>query len=317
MKTYFVATGLLLSGCTVHPLPEGVAHLDTRQIVNQIRCEARESIITAIGLYLTTFSDKVTYQAGKNLLDKDIQISELKFDTLHDDAQFNIKKYIPAAIAYDFTFDMSEGGEFSADAGLLNTFTRGVVNVNFGAGSQRQRQTIRNFSLSDTFGDLLGYEVASLCGRDNSTQRANYNYPISGKIGLDEVVRTFVDLNEYHHLKNKEKDAVPVMSDTFHFQTTIGGSVAPKVTLSPVGSGTHLSEAGLRLAGSRTDIHTVIVALSLAPSTTEQILRREVDFLGAPPSREFGRTPAEVNALDAIDTQVQRQIITNLSGRVQ
>jgi hypothetical protein len=144
----------------------------------------------------------------------------------------------------------------------------------------------------------------------------NYIYPITGTIGLAEVVTTFIDLNENQNLAPPEKATVPVLSDTFHFLTIISGSITPTLTLTPLNPKLDITGANAMLGGSRTDIHQVIVALSLEPDKSQPppFQRVVVGVVGGlvSPHRFSGRSSAEQRALDELDNQVQRRILNRL-----
>jgi hypothetical protein len=308
-----------ISGCAVHPLPEDVTGLSTPAIVNHIRCEARDSITAAVGSYLSIQKDEASKGYGLDLLDKRIIFSQVDLGKLNSNARYNIQKYLPAAIAYDFTFDITETNEIGSQVEFLNTFTRGIFGLGINVDNNRQRETIRNFRITDTFGDLLGPVEAKYC--DDEVAGVNWSYPVAGTIGLAEVVRTFVDLNEFQHLSSaaSAKDNVPVLADTFNFSTTLTGSTTPKVVLSPLKSGFQLLDASITATGSRKDIHKVIVALSLPPSKPVAANSLAAAQIVGPAFRltslPFNKTPAEQIAIAEIYNQLERNILFNLVVR--
>jgi hypothetical protein len=92
---------------------------------------------------------------------------------------------------------------------------------------------------------------------------SNYAYPISGSIGMAELIATFIDLNEFKPLA-QDKATSSVFADTLTFTTTLTGSVSPHVIVAPVGNRWGLaSPAGVTAAGQRIDKHAVIVGLSM------------------------------------------------------
>lgn len=305
-----------LAGCAIHPLPENYTELDTNHIVFYIRCQARDAINQSAGAYLVKAPDDYTSKFGQSLLDRHKTLSEIDQSKANLNAIFFIKKYLPAAIAYDFTFDMTEENDVSAGADFLNTFTRGTFSLGISAADNRKRQTTRNFRISDTFAELTG--KTTYCGQPRT--EPNWSYPITGNIGLEEVVKTFINLNEHENLAGKDdKDTAPVLSDTLDFQTTLSGTAAPKVTLTPLGRGvTRLSDASLGGSASRKDDHKVIVALSLAPKksvSTKDLTTLAMGGSLTLNSLAFDKSPAEKIAIAEIANQVERQIITALSSQ--
>ena len=306
---------LWLTACATHPLPDDVTHLNTLGIVKQIRCEARRSIIAAAARFIKRKGTAESQQIGQDLEDDKIDFTEVE-RKLDPFTRFFIEKYSKAAIAYDFTFDMTEDNDVSTAVDFLETFTHGMLGLGLKAEADRQRETIRNFRVSDTWGELA--KEKGRCSQAAPPEEAIY--PVTGTIGLAEVITTFVDLNEFQHLAGKSStDKVPVLADTFNFQTTISGSAAPKITLSPVKRGVRLSDAAVTASGSRKDIHKVIVALSLDPAPgTASGPRLATGLLGArisPSGRASALTPSEVRAIDEIYDQLARTFLSTVVTR--
>lgn len=118
----------------------------------------------------------------------------------------------------------------------------------------------------------------------------NYLYPITGKIGLDELIRTFVQLTETGNLVKGKEAPDPAVIDTIEFRTKFFGTVNPKLELSPLGRGTEVVSANLKGDVSREDMHKVVVAVSLPPEKTAARRTRVQD--------------AKQRASDAVDEQI-------------
>jgi hypothetical protein len=248
------------AGCAIHPLPQDVTGYDTAQIVAKIRCEARE----AIRAYAIEFIDEYHKDIAAQLRDRSLMFRGLNRKILHPHVQKILEKYDEAAIAYDFTFDITETNNVTAGVDLLSTFTRGTVKTGFTAGNERDRQNVRNFQMTDSFENLISIVRDQYC--PSEAGGPNWLYPITGTIGLDELIRTFVTLTETERLTGGGKDKVdPAVADTIEFRTKFSGSAHPKLELSPLGRGTELVSANLKGEVSRLDNHKVIVAVSLPP----------------------------------------------------
>lgn len=299
------------AGCSIHPLPDDVTRLATRQIVHHIRCEARTAIKRAIVDYLrkaelTDFMNRLeTNQLPLDELDRHLY-------ELPPKVHANIVKYERAAITYDFTFDITEQNTVAAEVDFVNLLSHGIFNMPSRGTNDLQRQTVRLFRVNDTFGELIQFP-SSRCTEDGSPE--NLIYPVSGSIGLGEMIETFVDLNEYQKLTGaKDTDTVPTMTDTFNFQTTISGSVAPQVTLIPLNHLFHVSGASLTASALRKDIHKVIVAMSLPPLKKPQPAPAVTGFLGIGPGpAQRAATSIERNN-NAIDDAINRSIINRLGS---
>ena len=154
---------------------------------------------------------------------------------------------------------------------------------------------------------------------------------MSGRIGIDEMVDTFVDLALFGNLAGGEKDpsTPPTMGDTIVFQTTISGSLTPKVEFTPLGRGLRLTDANLMASAKRIDNHQVIVGLAIdkVAAKTVSIVRGEVfgdvrtalprtAAAGTPRGVVFGRlttanarTRAEALAADTVDQIAQQRAL--------
>jgi hypothetical protein len=328
------------AGCAIHPLPENVTPFNTNNIVFHIRCEARDAAKHATIAFLLSpnqiFSER-TVEEGNKLKDGDIKFEDLDFRKIDRRAGLYLMKYQKTAIAYDFTFDITEDNAAGANVNFLTSLTHDTFGVAAGVSTDRQRQTIRNFRVSDTFGEL---RMLKACDAPDAVVAGNHIYPIAGKVGLDEMVMTFVDLNEHENLappanaasadiaekafaaadaassapKKSPKTAavaqkVPVLADTFNFQTTITGTVTPTLTITPVyPSRFNLTQATVPLSASRKDVHKLVVALSLAE--TQACFPYAGMLLSSPliPTK----TPAEQCALKEIDNQKTINSLNNI-----
>jgi hypothetical protein len=301
-------SALGMAGCAIHPLPDDVTRLATRQIVHHIRCEARASIRQAIIDYLrkakqTDFMERL--ETGQLPLDElDHHLNELPAKV-----QANIVKYERAAISYDFNFNITEQNTIGAEVDFVNVLSHGTFSMPAKGMSDLQRQTTRIFRVNDTFAELINF-AHGRCTEDGSPE--NFIYPVSGRIGLGEMVETFVDLNEFQHLTGA-KDTVPTIADTFNFQTTISGSVTPQVTLTPLNRLFNVSGASLGVSALRRDIHTVIVAMSLPPPP-KAARAPAPGFLGVSAAPQQPATATDRNNI-AIDGSINRAIIDQLGRR--
>jgi hypothetical protein len=307
-------------GCAIHPLPENVTRFDTNAIVLHIRCEARDAIQHATTDFLLNSNipniPEATRRKAQALAEGKIKYEEFDPKTLDEFSRFYLLKYENAAIAYDFTFDITDDAALAVNVGFLTALTNGTFGLSLGASSDRKSETIRNFRVSDTFGEL---RKMTLC---ENTERpgADHIYPIAGSIGLDEVVRTFVDLNEFNRLSPTDSSKVPVLADTFKFITMISGSATPTLTLVPLRPNRfNLTSASIPLSASRTDLHSVLVAMSLPPQKLELARARAgVGILSLSPIvTRSSRTPAEERALIEIDNQKTINSLNNIVTRPQ
>lgn len=317
-KSLIVSQALLLSACGIHPLPEDVTPLDTNAVVLQIRCEARDGLKNAILDFL--LAPKPVFPIPESTLAKarQLQSGALSFamfdpDGLDPISRYFLLKYENAAIGYDFQFDMSVNNDATAEADFTGIIPHQIMNANAGGAVNLKRQTIRNFRVTDTFGELRRMRR---CDYAERMKFENYVYPVTGRIGLDELVKTFVDLNEINNLAGKDdKATVPIIADTFTFSTKLAGSAAWNVNLTPETRHFHLLRASAGVDGSRTDAHQVVVAMSLDPKTVPKPLISQ-SFVGVNFNHAgFGRTRAEESALFEINYQKNINSLNNIALR--
>jgi hypothetical protein len=165
--------------------------------------------------------------------------------------------YKTASLAYEFTFDITEGNNATADATWTLPYTLGGnLSLAASAGMNRTRHTNRNFKIVDTFEQLRQMPCADQRLRDDII------YPIAGDIGVYEVVRTFIRLQKIDNPKSGE---VFTFADTLMFTTTLMGGLQPKLVISPLTDRFRLTAADASLAAGRNDVHTVTLTLSGSP----------------------------------------------------
>lgn len=300
------------AGCAIHPLPENVLgrQFRTSLIVHHIRCEARAAIKQAIIDYLrhvklTELADQFSVPSFR------LEHLDQYLRAMPNNVRANIIKYERAAITYDFTFDISEQNTVAAEVDFVNLLSHGTFSIGPRGQSDLQRQTVRLFRVNDTFGELIHIN-SDRCTDDGSPE--NFLYPVAGRIGLGEMVETFVDLNEFQNLTgSKDTDTVPTIADTFNFQTTFNGSVGPQVTLTPLNHLFNVAGASLTASALRKDIHKVIVAMSLPPPAKSQPAPAVSGFLGSSGPAARPATAVDRNN-NAIDNAINRSIINRLGS---
>lgn len=180
---------LSTSACSIHPIPFDVPNYNTLDIVRKIRCEAAKAIETNILIGL----------AGTE----------------------ELKQYAQAVIVYHFTFTITESNTAEASAAFKLPLTHGTFSLGIGAGAEKERSGERDFTVTDTFAETLeelykfedtreGKKIRRKPIRRSGCEREadgpNWKYPITGRIGLDETVRTFVQLSHLHLLDAKSPE---------------------------------------------------------------------------------------------------------------
>lgn len=238
-----------LAACSTHPLPQDVAGVSTVDIVKSIRCEARAGIERAVS-------------------------------GLRDDQVAKLVPIIQATvIGYDFIFDMTELNSAGVidDKTPLLAFTRAAPEAFAGkvnGSATLERNNKRTFTVIEPLANLTKPESVTTC-KDRS-KGPNWVYPVSGTIGLDEVVRTYLKLELLTELPtqkdNKKSEAQKqfsashvVFSDELSFTTKFDAGVTGDLSFHAVVGQVRLANASIGTRASRKDEHSVIVALTRAP----------------------------------------------------
>jgi hypothetical protein len=194
-----------------------------------------------------------------------------------------------AIIGYSFDFNITEDNEASAGLTVQKKFTDGsVFKVPWSGGTAiKKREAVRQFTVIDKFDDL---QKADCGGIDVASK--NLAYPITGSIGLYEVVTTFskietqtnfLVLRDFKGLENN----VAAFSDTLTFTTELkSGSLKPELTLESIPTGKIVvTAASIGGSSGRKDVHSVTVALSLAKGA-EAALGKSAGAVVSPKTRD-------------------------------
>jgi hypothetical protein len=280
----------LFSGCAIHPLPEDVTGVDTAGIVKQIRCETRNAARKFILAELRRLARDLPGDPGdpiaKQLLAQ-YEVDEELMSTFSYPKYFPGPKYVAvreffdvvynAGVAYNFDLTMVEQNNLGANAGFLGpwaaTFTLGLV-----GDANRARTNQRTFTVTDQLSFLLtalntpkGPERQRYCD-GHIALGPNYIYPIVGRIGVDEMVRTFFQLSFFENLAADKAapgaGGAPAIADKLTFTTTVDLTAMPKVVFAPAKTGFQITNASLTGVVSRMDTHVVTVGLALQPKGT-------------------------------------------------
>jgi hypothetical protein len=222
MLAAVVAAGL--TGCSIHPLPDDVSPIPTENIVAAARCEMRLGLAKKVRVWF--FEDiKLPkddpllnpFLAGDNL-DKIIRKYSL-------DAE-DWKNTMAVSVAFEWMFDISETNQVDGDVGFRLPFINPTGTLDVGASGKVNtiRRGVRTFKNQETFGNMLTKDWKEICNdRDNSgdempiqpiPQPKRWLYPITGSIGLERVVKTFLSIASW-------EDALDTFVDEITFTTTL------------------------------------------------------------------------------------------------
>ena len=172
------------------------------------------------------------------------------------------RKFNATAIGYNFEFTITEDNNASGNATFTLPFTDGRFTLKIGAGEDKQRIGERNFLIVENFEELRQAD----CSVEALSE--HWRYPITGVIGLDEVVSTFVRLANLDLLIKPDKK-VSTFTDTVIFTTKFRANVDPRIELSPVVDKFKLTDASVSLSADRIDKHKLTITLILPGAPTE------------------------------------------------
>jgi hypothetical protein len=322
------AVSFIVSGCSIHPLPEDVTGVSTYHIVRQIRCEARDTFSKIVMSYLHQLADA---RPDIDLFQNLVQQYESDPDSIRN-FHFNlfkgrelaairaaVKTFYNAGIAYNFELTMTEDNNLSTEVDFIRQIVNPKFTLALSGGVSRKRTNDRTFTATDTFGGLLKLPK-QYC--DGFVVGPNYVYPIAGRIGIDSVINDFINLTLFANLAvagaspagstpaggganppaggGSQADAgmspagagtkpasggasgggtqsagmtksagasTPTLADKLTFTTSITGSVNPIATFTPIGRNFQVSGANLTGLADRMDVHTVTVAVAIAPGS--------------------------------------------------
>jgi hypothetical protein len=285
IKRSIWACHLLLgtAACAIHPLPEDVTRDNTVQIVRKIRCETRFAVQSQLVQLLGESSD-----LGLAIRSGDLSVSRVT--SMYDadrsivpdaEARKLIDRYRKTAIAFGFRFNILEQNNESISAGFGEALTNGLISVSLKVGDEKERKAERKFTIADTFEglftDLDDSECAAL-----AEIGPHLIYPITGRIGMHEVVETFVDLDEEADFSVKD-GSFTSFTDTITFQTKIFGSLEPSVQITRDAGEFGINDAGGKIEANRIDVHEVTV--SIVPPSDAATPARDVAAVQATPQQ--------------------------------
>lgn len=236
---------VLLAGCSIHPVPDNVSPVPTQEIVKSARCETKLAVYQRIERELASRSIKgidpeaILMPANIVAIRKIDPLLALKFEA-----------YGASAIAYTFEFLITEQDNAEASAGFKLPLAKSTFDLGIGGKLQKSRHGHRRFESLETFADLSKLDCRGFDLRDK-----NILYPVTGSIGLDKAMHTFIELAELGGGRG-------TFTDTLVFTTKVAGEISPKLVLSPVPGKFRLVGMEAKLDAERLDVHKVTVSFA-------------------------------------------------------
>jgi hypothetical protein len=266
------SSAFLIMGCSIHPLPEDVARDNTYDIVQKIRCEGREALDNISVRLLRQVPDQQTRDFAEQVANGELTVIDLFFNEkyrrrlkLDESTKALFLAYTLSAVTFDFQFLISEQNKGTAIVNARLPVTSGTFLLGGNLGAQLDRKSTRKFQVTNSFYELHKLDRARCA--NITTQIGNIIYPITGKIGLEEVFDTFIRLDASIGVTN---EAPNKFTDTLTFTTKVNGDVTPKITLNPLPvHSLRLADASATLSSFREDQHQVAIAIAKATALTE------------------------------------------------
>jgi hypothetical protein len=236
-KALFPVLALALGGCAIHPVQQDVTGLKTVEVVDRIRCETRRAIEDKAIDLLSNMSDDPNHPSKR--LAALFQANRGAFANFPRSSLPSKKarefydRYINTAIAFEFSFDITENNGVGFIADPVRLISGGSAGVVVGASDANARNNIRRFTIAETFAELLSNGKLQCF---DGYHADNFVYPIAGNIGMKELISTFIDLNQDKDLSPAAAGSATVFGDTLKFTTTLSASATPHVIIAPVGN---------------------------------------------------------------------------------
>ncbi len=317
---------VVFTGCATHPLPEDVTRVRTFDIIQRVRCEAREAVSGQLSAQLLRSSVADSRRVGVAIQSGALEVADFveRYDagliSTDKTTRERIKNYRGAAIAMAFTFDITENNKGSSSFGFRDPLFNGLFDLKFSSGADLTRRNERKVEIGDKFETLLiDDKLQTYCLKVDYSQTTPF-YPVVGSIGLYEVIDTFLRVEQNVGLAG-------TLADTLEFETKIHGSSNPKITLSPLGKSLQLVEAGGTVSAERRDIHRVIVTVKPVRKKVkaDPIEVSIVSLPGSPGTQQFGSptppgvaapTPEDTTLRDALDAARRESAAEELSDAI-
>lgn len=159
---------------------------------------------------------------------------------------------------FQFVFTITENNNASSEGTITWPITLGSITLGYDIGDTRQRKSDRQVRVVSSFQDLMsidcrGMEVAE-------ERRIPRMYPITGEIGLAEVIQDYMRVTEIKGQKFQLGGNNDSYRDKIIFTTTVNGSINPGIELTKrMGQ---LIEASADIGADRTDAHEVTILLT-------------------------------------------------------
>ncbi|WP_156375813.1 hypothetical protein [Methylobacterium sp. Leaf125] len=276
--------GGVAAACNPHPLPEDNTGLNTTQIVAKVRCELRDGIRNYLTSFLLDPEIVKAYpryaELAYGLRNGSLKWSRLreyfKIYDIHPEAIKIIDRYNDAAIAAEFIFDMTEINNAEGGIDFLGPVGGGIFSAGLSASATLNRNNQRTINTIDSFEPLITFFDSQYCNYpdtvvdpNRSANDGNIVYPITGSLRLQEMIGSFLNLNQSGNLTGLtnavgEGGGLPTTQEIMKFTTKLfgGGNFGLTGNASP--RSVLISKVGATKFGNeRTDVHSLRIIIKL------------------------------------------------------
>lgn len=307
------------AGCAIQPLPRDFSRLPTAEIVNHIRCETQRALNKTIYNYLINFrpapnldvhvpTSRVGHYLKKRAEENINQLTKAEelelIAQLHPLAQKRIDKFRKTEIGYRFMFRITEDNDNGGDMKLSMPFTNGTVSLLLASGKKKTRLSETVFRTIETFSE----NINDLDCSNKEIRAPQFVYPITGEIGVEHILQTYVALSLNNNLSATSKD-VDEFRRRLTFTTKLTASGKPKLVLSPIADQFRVTEVNLSSSHERTDEHEVTIAIAA----------KEENVKASKQGKSRGRQKKSANRiLDTVEAEdTFRRAFENIERRLQ
>lgn len=208
---------------------------------------------------------------------------------------------------FDFTLTMTEENDASsAKLSLLAPFSDNKVTIDLNGKAEKTRSNARGFRIIDSFANLQNES-----GCSDLEQRANFVYPVAGRIGLSEIVATYWTLKTNYKFNLADENRA--FTDKLTFTTVLSVGLSPTITLAARDANFQLSNASFEGSVLRSDEHQVTIAMVQTPPSggggkTGKSTQKSRDYLGDQPFEPYMSTPSSSGA-NSINRALDRELL--------
>jgi hypothetical protein len=194
------------------------------------------------------------------------------------------------AIAYGFTFNALERNGLSGGLGF--TFPvqpAGKWILGLDAGVSRHREGESVVDMAEVLGNLRTLDCSA-------PSAPAHGYPITGQVGIREVVDRFVAVNAFPGVVQKK------FTRSLRYELRVNGGIRPSISVIP--SAGNVRDGNLNISAERQDVHKLLIAMVAPVKSAGRAPARDGrrSFEASPPS--VVRSPGSVDrALQALDAE--------------